>query len=46
LAELPRDNSKIDASILKHIQDPIKDLLVEEVTRKLQGKALHADTGL
>ena len=46
LAKLPRDDPEIDASILKHVQDPIEDLFVKQVTRELQRKALHTDAGL
>ena len=43
LAKLPRDNSKSDAVVFEHVQDPIEDSFVKQVANQLQGKTLHSN---
>ena len=43
LTELPRDDSESDSMVLKHIQDPIENLLVKQMADQLKREALHAN---
>lgn len=46
LAENPRDNSKADSFVFEHVENPVENLFIKQMTLELQCHSLQSDTRL